>query len=387
MILAFIGFVSLGLPDAVIGVAWPSVRDAFELHQSGLGLVLVGSGCGYFLSSFFAGRLIQAFGVGVLLAASSVMVAASGFGYALAPAWPAFVACSLLHGMGSGAIDSGLNSFGAAHFTARHMNWLHACYCLGAMLGPLLMTGILAGGGAWQTGYATLGTAMLLLSVLFSVTQRRWGPPPERRVDAEGNHIGMAATLRHAGVRLQIAVFFVYTGLEVTVGQWSFTLLTEARGIDRSEAGVWVSLYWGSIGVGRVLLGFIVERVGIDRLLRLSTLTTVVGSILFALPSPGSLSLIGLLLIGGALAPIFPGLMSRTPQRLGAAYAVHAIGFQVSAAMAGAALLPSLVGLAVEEFGLGSIAGAVVVLAGVLLLLHEALVLRAQPRPAPRQTL
>ena len=379
--IAFVGFVSLGLPDAVIGVAWPSVRDTFGLHLSSLGLVLVGTGCGYLLSSFFAGRLIDRLGIGVLLAASSTMVAASGLGFALAPVWPVFVACSLLHGLGSGAIDGGLNSFAASNFSARHMNWLHACYCLGAMLGPMLMTGVLARNGSWRVAYAWIGTAMLLLSLLFCATRHRWGLPASGNFGAGRPAVSMAATLRHPAVWLQMVLFLFYTGLEVTVGQWTFTLFTESRNIDEQVAGAWVSLYWGSIGVGRVLLGFVVGRIGIDRLLRWSLGTALVGSLLFAIPGPGPLPLAGLALIGLALAPIYPGLMTRTPQRLGAAYAAHAVGFQVSAAMLGAAVVPGVVGIAADWYGLETVPAAVVLLCCLILMLHEVLLQRTGPAP------
>jgi len=372
LVIAYIGFVSLGLPDAVIGVAWPSVRNAFQLHQSDLGLVLIGSGCGYFLSSFFTGRLIQALGIGLLLAGSSGLVAASGLGYALAPFWLAFLACSLLHGLGSGAIDGGLNSYAAHHLSARHMNWLHACYCLGAMLGPLVLTSLLAAGHSWRTGYAVIGTALLLLSLLFLATGRLWGQPAPADSAATGP-AGMSAALKQPIVWLQMAVFFIYTGLEVTVGQWSFTLFTESRHVNAEAAGIWVSVYWGSIGVGRVLFGFLVEPLGTDRLLRLSMLTALAGTLLFAGGGLGVLPFAGLVLLGLALAPVYPCLMTRTPQRLGTAHAAHAIGFQVSAAMLGAAALPSAAGLAAEKTGLETIAWMAVGLAGVLWLLHEAL--------------
>ncbi len=374
---AFVGFISLGLPDAVIGVAWPSVRETFRLHQSALGLVLIGSGCGYFLSSFFSGRLLQCFGVGLLLALSTLGVAASGFGFAATPTWPLFVACAFAQGLGSGAIDAGLNGYGAAHFTARQMNWLHACYCLGAMLGPLLMTAVRAGDRTYRTGYALMGTIMLLLGLLFAALRKKFnggvsasGPPPETKP------LGIRHTLRLPLVWLQLAIFFLYTGLEVTVGQWSYTLFTEGRGVDAVTAGVWVSCYWGSIGVGRVLLGFVVDRIGIDRLLRLSLLTAVAGALLLALALNGPLELTGLLLIGFGLAPVFPCLMTRTPQRLGSAYAAHAIGFQVSAAMLGAAAIPSCTGLVVQRFGLPTMGICALGVAVALCALHEALLSR-----------
>jgi fucose permease len=375
--LAYVGFVSLGLPDAVIGVAWPSVRDSFRLPQSALGLVLVASGCGYFLSSFFSGRLVHALGIGLLLAASTALVAAGAFGFALSPIWTAFLACAALHGLGSGAIDAGLNGYAAAHLSAGHMNWLHACYCLGAMLGPLVMTGALTAGGAYGPGYALIGAVMLPLSLLFAWTRPLWGRAP---AGPGGRGVGTWAALRRPAVLLQMTVFFLYTGLEMTVGQWSFTVLTEHRGVGTGAAGVWVSAYWGAIGVGRVVFGFVVDRVGIDRLLRGCLLAAAAGAALIAVPGPTGCAFAGLVLVGLALAPVFPCLMTRTPQRLGPALAPHAVGFQVGAAMLGAAAVPAGVGAVAGGYGLGAVGPAAVGLAGLLWLLHEVL-LRQGPAP------
>ena len=261
LIIAYIGFISLGLPDTLVGVAWPSVRTEFGLRQSAVALIFFGAGCGYFLSSFSVGKLLNAFGVGLLLAASSALVAVSAFGYGLAPVWALFAACSLLYGLGSGAIDAGLNHYVAHHFSVRHMNWLHACWSLGATLGPLIMTRAIASAGGWRGGYLTVAAILVCLALLFAATRRQWDDPgdaqtEQRRDDA----VGMVQTLRHPLVRLQVALFFVYTGLEATVGQWSFTLLTESRNVAAESAGMWVTVYWGSIGVGRVVFGAVAER-------------------------------------------------------------------------------------------------------------------------------
>jgi fucose permease len=377
LIIAYIGFISLGLPDTIIGVAWPSVRDTFSLQQSAMALILFGGGGGYFLSSFFTGRLLNSIGIGVLLAASSALVASSAFGYALAPMWGLFAACSLLQGLGSGAIDAGLNHYAAHHFSARHMNWLHACYSVGATLGPLIMTSVLARNGSWRAGYLTVAVILLCLALLFAATRREWDEPDGAAAteQAERASVGMAETLRHPTVWRQVALFFVYTGLEATVGQWSFTLLTESRNVQKATAGAWVTTYWASIGVGRILFGSVVDRLGIDRLIRLSTLTSVLGTVLLALNLSGPTSAVALALAGLGLAAIYPCLMTSTPRRLGSALAVHAIGFQVSAAMLGAAALPSVSGVLAERFGLETVATATVGMAFVVLLLHESLLL------------
>jgi fucose permease len=380
LLIAYVGFISLGLPDTLIGVAWPSVRDTFRLQQSAMALIFFGTGCSYFLSSFFTGRMLNILGIGVLLAASSALVACSAFGYALAPVWALFAASSLSHGLGSGAIDAGLNHYVAHHFSARHMTWLHACYSVGATLGPLIMTSVMAWNGSWRAGYLTVAVILLCLALLFAATRRKWDEPESAAAteQTERASVGMAETLRYPTVWLQVALFFVYTGLEATVGQWSFTLLTESRNVQKETAGAWVTLYWASIGVGRILFGSVVDRLGIDRLLRFSTRTSVLGTGLFALNLSRPMSAVALALAGLGLAAIYPCLMTRTPQRLGTALAVHAIGFQVSAAMLGGAALPSVSGVLAERFGLETIAAAAVGLALVVLLLHESLLLSSR---------
>src|SRR6185503_6893029 len=240
---------------------WPSVREHFRLQQRDLGLVFIGAGCGYFVSSAFAGRLMQSWGIGVLLAASTALVAASALGFAIAPVWHVFAACALFHGLGSGAIDAGLNNFVAHNFSAKYMNWLHACYSFGAATGPLLMTAVLSSGATWRVGYIALAIPLSLLSLVFTATRGRWAVgKADTANSAPVTTATMADVLRHSTVWLQLLIFFVYTGLEITVGQWSFTLLTESRGIQPHIAGAWVGVYWGAIGLGRVLFGFVVDR-------------------------------------------------------------------------------------------------------------------------------
>ncbi len=388
LVIAYLGFISLGLPDTLIGVAWPSVRDGFARPQNAVAVLFFGVGLSYFLSSFFTGRLLGVFGIGSLLAVSSGLVALSGFGYALAPVWAAFALCSVLHGLGSGAIDAGLNHFVAHHFSARHMTWLHACYTLGATLGPLVMTVAVAERGAWRAGYLAVALGLLALALLFAITRRKWDAP-DGALDAEPPAVvGLGSALRHPVVRLQGVLFFFYTGLEATAGQWSYTLLTEARHISRETAGLWVTAYWGSIFAGRVLSGFFVERVGINRVLRASTIAAFAGTMLLAWNPAPFASLAALVLTGLGLASIFPSLMTRTPQRLGPALTTHAIGFQVSAAILGAAALPSAAGALAQKCGLETVAAATVGMAAVGWWLHEKLLgksARSSSAPATAQ--
>lgn len=381
LLLCYLGFVSLGLPDTLIGVAWPSVREAFGLRQSDVSWIFALAGCTYFVSSFFAGRLLKAMNVGTLLALSSGLVALSGFQYSLAPGWAVFACGALLHGLGSGAIDSGLNHYVASHFSARHMNWLHACYSVGAMLGPLAMTAAVVHLRAWRLGYLFVAGILALLALAFFATNRHWtGGPAAKTLESHEARTATSAweTLRYPLVWLHLVLFFVYVGLEVAIGQWSFTVLTESRGVSPQRAGVWVSGYWASILAGRVLLGFVVDRLGIDRLIRFSIATAGFGAALFAWNPHRWASPAGLALAGLGLAVIFPCLMSRTPQRLGKDLALHAIGFQVGAGMLGAAVLPSAAGFLAQFAGLALVPAALLATALVLWLAHETVLLLAR---------
>ena len=369
--LAYLGFVSLGLPDAMVGVVWPSIRQEFALTQSGLGVILLCAGLGYFASSALAGVLMRRWGVGVVLAASTCLVTLALLGYALAPGWAVLIAFAPLVGLGSGAVDAGLNAYAASHFSARHMNWLHAAFGLGATIGPLVVTAILTGGLSWRWAYVAIGLAMLTMTMLFLTTRAIW----QNGGAAGGQHwsaVGAGVALRNRRVWLQISTFLVYTGLEMAAGQWCFALLSEGRGLSAGAAGLWTSFFWGSLVAGRVVLGLVAERVGPDRLVQQGALGALIGAVLLVV-APTPIGLVGLLLLGFSLAPIYPMLMLRTPGRLGPDLAFHAVGFQVSAALVGGIALPGLGGILADRFGLEAIPTLLVVAAVGLVALERAL--------------
>ena len=380
LLIAYLGFISLGLPDTVAGVAWPSVRTTFSLSQDSFGLVFIALGCGYCTSSFLGGRLMSRLGVGMLLTTSSLLVCLAMFGFAVAPFWPLFVVCAVVWGIGSGGIDSALNSYASTYFSTRHVNWLHACYSVGATIGPLLMTAMVVNRGSWRTGYALVGFVLFLMSLIFLAT-RQWWHQPESVVDEElAAPVGIRETLRNPLVRISVMVFFLYTGLEFTVGQWCFTILTESRSVRAETAGIFAGAYFGAIGVGRVLFGMVADRFGLDRLVRCTLIAAFCGTLLLTVRSPVEVGLGGVILTGLGLACVFPCLMARTPQRLGARMATHAIGFQVSAAMLGVALLPGAAGIAAETAGLEIVPLIAVALSLLLFVMHEQL-LRRSPLP------
>lgn len=370
--LAGLGFVSLGLPDGLLGVAWPSLRAQFGLAQDALGALLVATTAGYVLSSFASGPLLARLGLGSLLALSCGLTAASLLGYTLAPAWWAVVALGVLAGLGAGAIDAGINAWVASRHSPRVLNLLHAGYGLGTTAGPALMTSLLMAGAAWQRGYAIVAGSQLALGLAFAATRRHW-PPAAPAAGLVTPPASLAATLRLPAARLGAAVFALYTGLEAATGAWTFTLLSEGRGVAVASAGSAVSAYWAALAIGRVLFALSLARARSATLLPLCMAGVAAGALLLALDLGEAASLAGLVLLGLAAGPVFPSLIAATPARFGAAHAANGVGVQVAAAALGQSLLPAAVGVAVARLGLEWAPRA---------LLAAALLLLALSRPA-----
>lgn len=345
LVLAFLAFIGLGLPDPLPGSLWPELQPHFGVANAGLGLILAANAAGYIAAGLLAARLIAALGIGLLLSVSLAATATAALGQGLAPPWWGFVALGVLAGMGGGAVDAALNLFAAHRFRPRHLNWLHGCWGIGATLGPLAAALLLAGGLGWQAGYLVVGAVLALLALAFGLTRRRWDAGGHR---GGGADLSALAVLRHPVARLQILLFFVYTGVEAGAGQWAATILTAARGATPAEGAAAATAFFGALTLGRIGLGFVVDRVGADRLLRLLTPVTVLAALLLA---SGWADFAALGLMALALAPIYPTVMARTPSRLGVQAAAQAVGFQVSAAMLGVAVVPALLGLAADLAG------------------------------------
>jgi fucose permease len=381
---AFLSFVSLGLPDGVLGVAWPSIRATFGVPVGHLGVLLIAAMLGYLVSSFCAGWLVLSLGVGPVLAWSSVLMVVNSWGYALASTWPVMAVCAVVAGLGAGAIDAGINAFAASRFSPGTVSWLHASYGVGAMLGPLLMTATLTSGLGWRWGYGLLGLALAAMAAVFALTLDLWKVPPAGKL-SEPQSQSLVATLAHPPVWPGVLLFFAYTGLEVTAGQWTYTLLTEARGVAPAMAGAAVAAYWASLTVGRLIAGAIAPRVPARTLISGALGLAPIGGVIIWLAEGGALGVLtGVVTLGIAMAPIYPLLTADTPGRVGAQYATHAISFQVSAAYLGAAVIPSIVGVVATSHGLEIIGVSLVVAAIALIGLYKvAMLIDVRRRIAP----
>lgn len=349
MILAFIAFIALGMPDGLLGVGWPSIRAGFSLPLDALGMLLITGTTGYLISSFFNGKLIARLGVGGLLAASCALTGLALLGYTLVPAWWMMVLLGVATGLGAGGIDAGLNTYVAANFGEGLMQWLHASYGIGITLGPVIMTTALTSFSSWRMGYVVVGAAQLVLGATFLLTLPMWkrGEKPAGAQDAKkltDYKTSYLETIRRPAVWVSMAMFFLYTGAEIALGAWAYTLLTESRGVLPQAAGLVTGSYWAAFTIGRFLAGLYTRRVGGHTLVQASLLGALFGSALLWANAFPALSLIGVALIGFSIAPIFPALVSGTRQRVGSRYAANTIGMQIAGAGLSGAIIPGLIG-------------------------------------------
>lgn len=382
VVLAASAFVSLGLPDGLLGVAWPSIRLTFARDLDALGMLLVAATAGYIASSATSGRVLRHMNLGGVLALSCLLTALALIGYAMSPDWRLLVALATILGVGGGAIDAALNTYAATHHGPRVLNWLHACYGVGAALGPLIMTGVLSRGLPWQRGYAIVGVAQLLLAAAFGATRPLWprtsgSPLDPARSDALRAPARISETLALPAARLAAATFIVYAGVEASLGAWTYTLLTAARGFPPSEAGAIVSVYWGGLTAGRILAAAAGGGLAAGRLLNLALAGVLTGTLVIWLGSGALAALIGIGLAGCACGPIFPMLVATTPVRLGTAHTGNAVGLQIAAAGLGLSLVPAAVGLVADAFSIATIAPLLVVLALVLIGVYRLLDVKA----------
>ncbi|HPH97141.1 MAG TPA: MFS transporter [Anaerolineaceae bacterium] len=357
ILLAYVAFIALGMPDGLLGVGWPSIRAGFSIPLDALGALMAVASAGYLVSSFSSGMLISRLGVGKLLVFSCALTAAGLIGYTLVPAWWMMVLLGVVAGLGAGAIDAGLNTYVAAHFGEGLMQWLHASYGIGVTLGPVIMTFALSQFNSWHLGYRTVGFFQIALAVSFALTLPLWSQKESSASSEEPKKLTdyrtpISETLRHPRVWLSVLLFFLYVGAEVSLGAWTYSLLVESRGVDPEVAGLWAGGYWATFTVGRILAGLYARQTGMNTLVVSSLAGACLGSLLLWWnPAPWS-NLLAVAVIGFAIAPIFPALTSGTSSRVGDRFAANTIGMQMAFGSLGAASLPGLVGVLANRLSL-----------------------------------
>lgn len=370
----YLAFISLGLPDGVLGVAWPSIRAELGLPLESVGILTTLLLCMSAFSSVISGKILSKCGTGNITFISGLLTGGALLGFFLSPNFIWLILCTIPLGLGQGAVDSGLNLYVAKHYTARQMNWLHCFWGVGASLGPLIMTQTLALHGEWRAGYRTVSVIQLSLSaiLLISLLVRLWDKEPTSG-DAGGGSEGAAGGSLE-GISFQalaVLLFFLYSGIEFSCGIWINSLLVESRDIPVQLAGYAVTCFYAAIMLGRFFSGIAVNKIGNLRMIRLGLVLAAIGCILCVLSSAYIGILAGVAMVGMGLAPIYPCLMHETPRRFKKSVSDRLIGYQVGAACLGGSIISSGTGILLSRISLELLFPILIVMIGISFFANE----------------
>ena len=348
----YLAFISLGLPDSLLGSAWPLMRLQFGVPLSYAGLLSMIIACGTILSSLLSERLNRRFGTGLVTAASVGMTALALYGFSVSTGLRMVCLWAVPYGLGAGAVDAALNNYVALHYSSRHMSWLHCFWGVGASISPYIMSAALRLTGRWELGYRSVSLIQLVLTAALFLTLPLWRArrsPEEGAQDETRPLIGLRGSLRIRGVPFMLLAFLAYCGVETTAGLWASSYLVEARGVEPQTAAAFASLFYLGMTFGRFLNGFVADRLGDTRMIRIGAALMALGVLLISLP-PRSFALAGLLLYGLGCAPVYPSIIHATPAHFGAESSQAVIGVQMASAYVGSTFLPPLFGLLAGRF-------------------------------------
>jgi fucose permease len=364
--IAFVGLVLLGLPTGMLGIAWPSMRVSLDAPFAGLGLLVAAMTVAQFTASAASGLLRERLGTIALLLAS-VAAAAGGLAiFAIANGWAATILASAVLGFGVGLLDAAVNTEAALRGDIRFMGALHGAWAIGAALGPPLVGAALVASDSWRPAYIAAAAAFALLGIATYTVRSDLGDAPELEAEASAERsIGRT-------VVIGCALMFVYVGVELGAGQWTYTRFTADASLSEGLAGLAVFLYWSALAVGRIALAAFGDRAAPARLFDLSVFGALASAIGFWLLPPPVAALLALPCLGAALSVFVPVLLYLTPRRIGSAAAPRAIGYQVAAGMIGGASLPAAVGLLMQSIDVAVLGPCLVTMAAVLTGLHFA---------------
>lgn len=379
LIVIYISFISLGLPDSMLGAAWPAMRQTLGLSLDAAGIVTMVVTGGTVVSSLLSDKITTRFGAGRVTAVSVLATAAALLGFSVSPSLAWLIVCSVPLGLGGGAVDAALNNYVALHYAPHHMSWLHCFWGLGAFLGPTVIAGYLRSGGAWRSGYLTIGILQVAVALLVFIAQPTWlkldkknalaaKQAPETQAAAPSGRKGV---LGIPGVPFALLTFFLYCSLEYCANLWSSSFFVEARGLGEAMAAQGTSLFFVGITAGRLLTGFLTFKLSSKALIRWGCLSILLGALLMALPLPGMVSVAGLTLVGLGCAPVYPCMIHETPANFGAANSQKIIGFQMASAYTGSMLMPPLFGFIAERTGISILPGVMLAIGLGLLLCSE----------------
>lgn len=376
----YLAFISLGLPDALLGSAWPTMYPEFQVPISYAGVISMLIAVGTIISSLMCDRIIRVMSAGKITVISVAMTAVALLGFSLSDSFWMLCLWALPYGLGAGSVDATLNNYVALHYESRHMSWLHCMWGVGAMIGPYIMGLALTSGSGWNMGYRTIGIMQVVLTLALIVSIPLWKhkkAEPPAGGSANDQVLSLAKIARIPGAKSVMACFFCYCAVEQTAGLWASSYLNLHKGVDAELAASFGSLFFIGITIGRALSGFLTMRFSDIQMVRAGLGIIALGIAAMLLPVGTAVSLGGLLLIGFGCAPIYPCLIHSAPTHFGAQRSQALIGVQVASAYVGILVMPPLFGLIAKHISVSLLPLYLLMLLAVMTLSHELLLKNA----------
>ena len=372
----YVAFISLGLPDSLLGSAWPSMYPQLGVPVSYAGIISMIISLGTIISSLNSDRLTRALGTGKVTAISVGMTAAALFGFSVSGQFWMLCLWAIPYGLGAGSVDAALNNYVALHYESRHMSWLHCMWGIGTMISPMVMGAALAGGMPWTSGYRYIALFQILLTAVLFVSLPLW---QKRTAGTSGEEAAPTAltfgrVLHLPGAKEVMLCFFCYCALETTAGLWASSYLTLSRGVPAGTAASFASLFYIGITAGRAACGFLTLKFNDVQMIRMGQGILAVGVLALLVPGPQVLALAGLVLVGLGCAPIYPSIIHSTPDHFGAERSQAVIGIQMASAYVGNLAMPPLFGLLANNITPALFPFYLLVLLLLMVFMHEQLV-------------
>ena len=377
--LIYAAFISLGLPDALLGSAWPSMYRELSVPVSYSGLIFMIIAGGTIISSLQSDRLTKAFGAGKVTAFSVLMTAVALFGFSVSRSYAALCLWAIPYGLGAGSVDASLNNYVALHYASRHMSWLHCMWGIGASAGPYIMGSALTGGYGWNTGYRSIALLQTALTAVLLLSLPLWRRPQgeqRRTQDMQTKPLPLKRVVTIPGAKEIMITFFCYCAVEQTANLWASSYLTLYRGLSAKAAAGLASVFFTGITAGRFFSGFLTLKLNDTQMIRLGQSGIAAGILLLFLPFGTTSSLLGLGLIGLGCAPIYPSIIHATPARFGEDKSQAMIGVQMASAYAGTCLMPPVFGLVAHHIGISLMPLYLTGILIIMIVMHEKMLIK-----------
>lgn len=353
LMMIYLSFISLGLPDSMLGSAWPAMNVSLNAPLWGAGLVQMLISFCTIISSLNSAKLIRRFGTGKLTAISVATTALALLGFSLAKNYAFLLLMAVPLGLGAGAVDAGLNNYVALHCEAKHMSWLHCFWGIGTIIGPMILSAVLRVGGSWATGYRAVGLIQCAVSALLFATLGMWKHGNIQKEEHGAKALSVWEVLSLPGAKAGMVTFLCYCAVESTLGLWGATYISQVRGVDEATAASFGAMFYIGITVGRAISGFMAMKLLPKQMVRVGQALLALGCIFMMIPAGSTLSGIGLVVCGLGCAPIYPNIIQDTPVNYGAENSQAAIGVQMAFAYVGSTFLPSIFGALAGVGGYG----------------------------------